>query len=60
MSVLKSSKETFEFNLEDMKKLICADIGAATNKVSVNYKMSDISDDRFERYPRYEVTVDRS
>lgn len=65
MSVLKSSKETFEFNLKDMKKLICADLGVSEDKVNVDYKMSDVSDDRFERSPRYEVskievTVDRT
>ena len=36
MSILKSRKETIEFSLDEMKKLICADLGVTEDKVTVD------------------------
>lgn len=55
MPVLKSTKETFAFSLEDIKKLICADLEVAEDKVTVNYKLKDISDDSLPGYGQYVV-----
>lgn len=65
MPVLKSKKETLTFSLEEMKKLICADLNIAEDKLTVNYKLKDIADDRFGSSPHYvmdevEVIVDKS
>lgn len=56
MGVLKSRKETYEFSLDEIKKMIASDLEVPEEKVSVSYVQTDVSNDRMDRYPQYEVT----
>lgn len=55
MSILTSKKTEYEFSLDEMKKLIAADLGEAVENISVEYVKTDVSHNCFD-YPRYEVT----
>ena len=56
MSILTSKKTEYEFSLDEMKKLIASDLGQDVENISVEYVKTDVSNDRFDNYPRYEVT----
>ena len=56
MPILKAKRETYEFSLDDIKKLICNDLNVPENTVTVKYKTVDTSDDRFGGSPSYSVT----
>ena len=52
MGVLKSKISTYEFSLEDMAKLVAADLGVPVEKVTVRYVEGDTGlGDPMDRYP---------
>ena len=56
MSILKSKTTNYEFSLEEMSKLIANDLGFPVEAISVSYIQQDVSNDRFDRFPNYQVT----
>lgn len=56
MAILKENKVVYEFSLEEVKKLIAADLEVSPENIQVEYVLTDVSDDRFEMFPRYKVT----
>jgi len=65
MPTLTSSKETFEFSLEEIKKLITKDLEKDPEKISVNYVIQEVGGDPMDRYPgvktvtKIQVTVNK-
>lgn len=56
MGIMKSRKTQFEFSPDEITKLVAADLNIDPTKIKVEFVQSDVSDDRFERTPRYVVT----
>ncbi len=56
MSILKSKTTNYEFSLEEMSKLIANDLGFPVEAITVSYIQQDVSNDRFDRFPNYQVT----
>jgi hypothetical protein len=56
MPELKASTIQYKFSVDEIKNMLARELGALTNEISVTYDKTDMSDDRFDRYPRYEVT----
>lgn len=56
MPILKSKKTTYEFSPDDIKLLVAKDIGVPVDAIIVRFVQQDISDDRFEHTPDYQVT----
>lgn len=52
MAILKSQSTEYEFSLEDMAKLVAADLGVDANSVSVSYVEGDTgAGDPMDRFP---------
>ena len=56
MPELKASTIQYKYSVDEIKAMLARELGVLTNEISVTYDKTDMSDDRFERYPRYEVT----
>ena len=55
-SILKSKVSTYEFKPDDIKKLIAADLQLPLDQVEVEFKIQDMSDDRFGATSYYQCT----
>jgi len=65
MPTLTASKTTYSFSIPEIKSMICRELQVPEAAVTVTYKQTDVSNDRYDRYPNYqvsgiEVTVDNS
>jgi hypothetical protein len=64
--ILKSSQETYEFGLDQMKELIAADLQVHVDCVTVRYVIQEVGGDPMDRFPgrdqvtKIEVTVDKT
>jgi len=56
MAILKSKKTRYEFSIDEIKKLISQDMKIPEHAITMDYIISDTSDDRFNRTPNYELT----
>lgn len=55
MAILKSKETRYEFSLDALKKLISQDMKIPEHAITIDYIISDTSDDRFHS-PNYELT----
>ena len=52
MGILTASTQTYEFTLDEMKKLIASDLGVNSSSINVEYKIGDVGPgDPMDRYP---------
>lgn len=64
--ILKSSVETYEFGLDQMKELIAADLQVDSACVEVRYVIQEVGGDPMDRFPgtkqvtKIEVTVNKT
>lgn len=53
--MIVASKTTYEFNLNEVKKMLAKELNVATEAITVEYYMIDNSDDRYGAVPHYQV-----
>ncbi|MCK9576709.1 MAG: hypothetical protein WC979_02450 [Candidatus Pacearchaeota archaeon] len=49
--------KTYEIKKKQLAELIAADLKVPVNEITIEFVQCDVSNDRFERNPRYEVTA---
>ena len=52
--VLKSQVATYEFSLDDMRKLIAADLDRHEDQIEVTYVVEEVGADPMDRFPGVE------
>lgn len=57
MAVLKSKVSIYEFALEDMKKLIAADLEIPVAFIDVEYVIREVGGDPMDRFPGHDQVV---
>lgn len=66
MPVMKAKTATYEFDLNEIKELIAADLDVPESAVSVEYVIQEVGGDPMDRYPgtkqvtKVRVTVDQT
>jgi hypothetical protein len=48
--ILKSNISTYEFSLDEIKELICADLQLEIDQVTVEYVIEEVNSDPMDRY----------
>ena len=56
MPVMQASTQVYTFSLDEMKKLVAADLGVPVDAVTVEYQIQNISHDPYDRYGTDKVT----
>jgi hypothetical protein len=56
MPQLTAQTTEYTFSLGEIKSMICRELKVPEAAVTVSYQQRDTSDDRFDRYPNYEVS----
>jgi len=56
MPQLTAQTTEYTFSLGEIKSMICRELKVPEAAVTVSYQQMDTSDDRFNRYPNYEVS----
>ena len=56
MPELKASTIQYKYSTNEIKKMLAEQLKVPEKAISVTFDQTDMSDDRFERYPRYEIT----
>lgn len=56
MAILKSKLTTYEFSLDEIKALIANDLELPVEVISVEFVQQDMSNERFDTHPNYQVT----
>jgi hypothetical protein len=56
MPQMTAQTTEYTFSLSEIKNMICRELNVPEPAVTVTFQQTDTSDDRFNRYPNYEVT----
>ena len=65
MPQMTAQTTEYTFSLSEIKNMICRELNVPEVAVTVKYTQKDVSNDRYDRYPIYqvsgvEVTVDNT
>lgn len=56
MPELKASSVQYKFSTAEIKKMLAKELDVPETAIIVTYDKTDVSNDRFDRYPMYEIT----
>jgi hypothetical protein len=56
MPKLTAKTTEYTYSIEEIKNMICANLDVPQEAVTVTFIQTDVSDDRYDRYPTYKVT----
>lgn len=53
VGILQSKTTVYEVSLEDMRKLVAADLGVPESRITVDYVIEEVGGDPMDRFPGY-------
>lgn len=53
VGILQSTTTVYEVSLEDMRKLVAADLGVPESRITVDYVIEEVGGDPMDRFPGY-------
>jgi len=56
MPTIQSDTVEYKFNLDEIKKMFANELKVPVDAISVKFNQTDTSNERYDRYPSYEVT----